>query len=198
MTDVTADYLALRREVAAVRVNRDVIRVFGADAISFLQGQLSQDLSTLEPGRFVWSLLLEPQGKVIAWLRVWGRRVDDEVLLDVDGGSGQVVVDRLNRFRLRVKCELELLDWQCVALRGPACPAPAEITVSAELKGEVHWPGVPGVDLLGPGVELPEGIHEAGDEAIESVRIEAGWPANGREFTVDPDPSVIPGEAGHG
>jgi tRNA-modifying protein YgfZ len=196
MTDVTADYLAMRREVAAVRVPRQVIRAFGAEAIGFLQGQLSQDLSLLEPGRSVWALLLEPQGKVVAWMRVWGRRVDDEVLMDVDEGSGQAVLDRLNRFRLRSKCELELLDWQCVALRGPACPSPDEIDLTAELKGEVHWPGVPGVDLLGPAVDLPEGMHEAGLEAFESVRIEAGWPANGREFTLDPEPSVIPGEAG--
>ena len=63
---MTADYLALKRSVAAVRVPRDVIRVFGADAVSFLQGQISQDVANLQPGESRLALILEPQGKVDA------------------------------------------------------------------------------------------------------------------------------------
>lgn len=196
MTDVTADYLALRRNVAAVRIPRSVIRAFGADSITFLQGQLSQDLADLGAGQSRWSLLLEPQGKVVAWLRVWGRRVDDEVLIDVDTPAAQAVMERLNRFRFRVATEFELLEWQCVALRGPSCPALDDIDVRSELRGEVDWAGQRGVDLLGPEVAIPVGMHEAGLDAYESVRIEAGWPANGAEFTTEPEPAVIPGEAG--
>ncbi len=196
MTDVTADYLALKREVAAVRVPRDVIRAFGADAVSFLQGQMSQDVTGMAAGESRRALLLEPQGKVDAWVRVWGRRVADEVLIDVDGGAGQAVLDRLNRFRLRVKVELELLDWECVALRGPATPPVDDPSLVAELKGEVDWAGVRGVDLLGPEVHLPPNIPVAGLDAYESVRIEAGWPSMGRELGADVVPLVIPAEAG--
>jgi len=196
MTDVTADYLALKRHVAAVRLPRQVIRAFGKDAISFLQGQISQDIATLEPGSSTWALILEPQGKVDAWVRVWGRRGGDEVLLDVDGGAGQAVLDRLNRFRMRVKVELELLDWQCVALRGPECPAPDSPELRAELRGTVDRAGLRGVDLLGPEVRIPDGIPEAGLLAYESVRIESGWPAMGAELGPDLDPKVIPAEAG--
>jgi folate-binding protein YgfZ len=196
MTDVTADYLALRRDVAAVRVPRDVIRAFGADATTFLQGQISQDVVGLAPGESRWALILEPQGKVDAWVRVWGRRGDDEVLLDVDGGAGQAVLDRLNRFRLRVKVELELLDWECVALRGAGCPPVDDPSLVAELKGAVDWAGVPGVDLLGPEVHLPPGVPQAGLDAYESLRIEAGWPSMGRELGAEVSPLVIPAEAG--
>lgn len=196
MTDVTADYLALTREVAAVRVPREVIRAMGADAVSFLQGQLSQDLAGLAPGESRWALLLEPQGKVDAWVRVWGRRGEDEVLLDVDGGAGHAVLDRLNRFRLRVKVELELLDWECVALRGPATPSLDDPALVAELKGTVDWAGTTGVDLLGPEVRIPAGIQPASVEAYESVRIEAGWPAMGHELGAGVVPQVIPAEAG--
>lgn len=196
MTDVTADYLALKRSVAAVRVPRQVIRAFGSDATSFLQGQISQDIATLAPGESTWALILEPQGKVDAWVRVWGRRGDDEILMDVDGGAGQAVLDRLNRFRLRVKVELELLDWECVALRGPDCPALDSDVLSAELKGEVFWAGVRGVDLLGPAVRIPDGIVQADLLAYESLRIESGWPAMGAELGADLEPKVIPAEAG--
>ncbi len=196
MTDVTADYLALRRDVAAVRVPCEVIRVFGADSATFLQGQLSADVVGLRSGEWVRSLLLDPQGKLIAWLRVWGGHSDSEVLIDVGDGAGQRVMDRLNRFRLRVHCELELLSWECVAVRGPNCPAPEDLDVRSELRAPVDWPGVPGVDLLGPSVALPAGVHEAGLDAYEAVRIEAGWPAMGAEFAATGDPSVIPAEAG--
>lgn len=197
MTDVTADYLALRRDVAAVRVPRDVIRAFGPDSATFLQGQLSADVAELRAGEWVRSLLLDPQGKLIAWVRVWGRPGEHELLLDVGGGAGQTVLDRLNRFRLRVHTELELLRWECVAVRGPACPAdPADLDVSAELRGAVDWPGLRGVDLLGPAVAIPSGMREAGLEAFESVRIECGWPAMGAEFPSSGEPSVIPAEAG--
>jgi tRNA-modifying protein YgfZ len=195
MTDVTADYLALRRDVAAVRVPRDVIRAFGTDANSFLQGQISQDIAGLAPGEWTWALILEPQGKVDAWVRVWGRRGDDEVLIDVDGGAGHAVVDRLNRFRLRVKVEFELLDWECVALRGPSCPPVDDPQLVAELKGEVSWSGVRGVDLLGPEVRIPAGLDVASFQSYESLRIEAGWPAMGSELGAV-EPKVIPAEAG--
>jgi folate-binding protein YgfZ len=196
MTDVTADYLALKRSVAAVRVPRDVIRAFGADAVSFLQGQISQDVANLQPGESRLALILEPQGKVDAWVRVWGRGQSDEILIDCEGGSGQLVLDRLNRFRMRVKAELELLDWQCVALRGPDCPAVGSPELIAELKGSVSWAGVAGVDLLGPQVTVPQGIHIAGLAAFDSVRIEAGWPAMGSELGAQLEPKIIPAEAG--
>ncbi len=193
---MTADYLALKRSVAAVRVPRDVIRAFGADAVSFLQGQISQDVANLQPGESRLALILEPQGKVDAWVRVWGRGQSDEILIDCEGGSGQLVLDRLNRFRMRVKAELELLDWQCVALRGPDCPAVGSPELIAELKGSVSWAGVAGVDLLGPQVTVPQGIHIAGLAAFDSVRIEAGWPAMGSELGAQLEPKIIPAEAG--
>jgi folate-binding protein YgfZ len=196
MTDVTADYLALRREAAAVRVPWEVVRVFGPDSATFLQGQLSADVVGLAPGEWRRSLLLDPQGKLVAWVRVWGGHSDAEMLIDVGDGAGQSVLDRLNRFRLRVRTELELLRWECVAVRGPATPAPADLDVRSELRATVDWPGVPGVDLLGPSVALPEGIHVAGLDAYESVRIECGWPTMGAEFPVGGEPTVIPAEAG--
>ncbi|MEX0767149.1 MAG: hypothetical protein WD029_01590 [Microthrixaceae bacterium] len=196
MTDVTSDYLALKRTVAAVRLPRDVIRVFGEDAVSFLQGQISQDVKDLQRGECRWALILEPQGKVDAWVRVWGRGQTDELLIDCDGGSGQLVLDRLNRFRMRVKVELELLNWQCVAVRGPDCPAIDSPELIAELQGRVTWSGVEGVDLIGPKVIVPQGIYVAGLEAFHSVRIEAGWPLMGAELGAQLEPKVIPAEAG--
>jgi folate-binding protein YgfZ len=195
MTDVTSDYLALRRDVAATRIPCEVIRAFGPDSATFLQGQLSADVEGLGAGEWVSSLLLDPQGKLVAWIRVWGGHGDSEMLIDVGGGAGRAVLDRLNRFRLRVRTELELLSWECVAVRGPNCPAPEQLDVRSELRAPVAWAGVPGVDLIGPSVDLPAGVHVTGPDAFDSVRIECGWPAMGAELPVG-EPSVIPAEVG--
>ena len=99
-------------------LGRDVLRVSGADAVEYLQGQLSQDIAALGVGESADSLLLTPQGKLDALVRV-SRTGDDELVLDVDGGFGEAVAARLARFKLRVKVAIEPLAWRCVALRGP-------------------------------------------------------------------------------
>ena len=188
--DVTGDYLALRQEVGAVWLARDFLRVRGPDAVSFLQGQLSQDLAALEVGSAADSLLLQPQGKVDALVRVT-RTGEDEMVVDVEGGFGQAVQDRLQRFKLRVKAELEPLPWKCLGLRGPGAHQ-VDVDGGGGLVLHNDWPGLPGVDVVGEAPSVPEGVRTCGAEAWEAVRIEAGIPAMGAELTE----KTIPAEAG--
>lgn len=186
--DFTGDYLALRREVGAVWLARDFLRVHGSEAFSYLQGQLSQDVASLEVGAAADSFLLQPQGKVDAFVRV--TRLDEhEAVLDVDAGFGQAVLSRLERFKLRVKADIEPLDWRCLALRGPKAHDLEPVTglvVSAD------WPGLPGIDVLGVEPGVPEDVRLCGPDAWEAVRIEAGIPVMGLELTE----RTIPAEAG--
>jgi folate-binding protein YgfZ len=191
-SDLARDYRVLREEVGAVWVPRDFVRISGPDAVTFLQGQLSQDVAGLDVGASALSLILQPQGKVDALVRVT-RTGEDEVVLDVQGGWGEAVTTRLQRFKLRVKATLEPLAWRCLSLRGPAVtglgqepgPGPA-------LAIPAYWPGLPGVDLIGADVEAPAGVPLCGLEALETVRVEAGVPAMGSEL----DERTIPAEAG--
>ncbi|GAC1533637.1 MAG: folate-binding protein YgfZ [Acidimicrobiales bacterium] len=182
-------YDELVHGVAAVRLERDVIRVSGPDAVSYLQGQLSQDVAVLDLGSSAWSLVLQPQGKVDAWLRVT-RTGDDELVCDLDAGFGEALVARLARFKLRVKADIETLDWSCIALRGPAAVRPASggpcVVASAD------WPLIGGYDLLGPDPLVPDQMAVADDAAYEVRRIEAGLPRMGAELTE----RTIPAEAG--
>ena len=187
-SDLGADYRALRREAGAVELPRDVVRVAGPDAFSFLQGQLSQDVN-LPAGGSAWSFLLQPQGKVVALLRVT-REAGDAFVLDTDGGWGDAVIERLLRFRLRVKCDVEPLAWRCVAVRGPKAHDVA--TGGAGMTTVADWPGLPGVDLLGEAPMAPPDVRACALDAYEAVRIEAGIPAMGREL----DERTIPAEAG--
>ena len=163
-------------------IDRDVLRVSGPDALSYLQGQASQDFVSMTLGDTRWTLLLSPAGKVDAWLRVT-RTQDEEFVLDTDGGWGETMLTRLNRFKLRTKVEFEpVVGWRCLALRGRALEHPQA--------RPIVWPGTEGVDLLGPDVEPPDDLPIV--DRYERARIEAGVPAMGRELT----DATIPVEAG--
>jgi folate-binding protein YgfZ len=173
--------------------DRDVVRVAGPDAIAYLQGQLSQDIEGLAVGSSARSFVLQPTGKVDAWIRVT-RPGDDEVVLDVDGGHGEQLTARLRRFLLRTKADIDPLDWRVVALRGPAAD---EVEVPNATDGQVlvvpaGWPGVEGVDLLGPGAEPPASVPQADPDAYARLRIRSGVPRMGAELT----DRTIPAEAG--
>lgn len=179
----------LRARLGAVRLARDVVRVSGPDAATYLQGQASQDVAGLAVGATTWSFVLQPTGKVEAWVRVT-RPHDDEFVLDTDVGAGEALATRLRRFLLRTKADIEATTWPVVALRGPGAEALAGADEGAWVPA--GWPGSEGADLLGPDVAAPAGVDEVPVEAYESLRIRSGVPAMGRELT----DRTIPAEAG--
>ncbi len=182
------DAAALRSAVGGVVTDREVVEVAGPDAATFLQGQLSQDVLGLGEGDSAWTFVLHPDGKVAVWGRVT-RLGPERFVLDVDGGAGDAVVTRLSRFKLRVDATIERLDWTVVALRGPESPA---VDTGGAVTADPAWPGVVGVDLLGPEVAVPGGVRPCDPAALEALRIEAGVPAMGAEL----DDHTIPAEAG--
>ena len=86
---------------------RDVIVADGVDTVKFLHSQLSQDLVSMEVGEIRWSFLLQPNGKLVALLRIV-RCAENTVALDTDAGHGEAVVQALTRFKIRTKCEFIL------------------------------------------------------------------------------------------
>ena len=185
LADLVDGYRALHATAGVVVLPRDVVRATGPDAVSYLQGQCSQDVVALEVGGSAESLLLSPQGKIEVYFRVT-RVADDELVLDTDAGFGPGMVARLEHFRLRTKVEFEPLEWACAAVRGPE--AARGVTGSPVLALAVSFATLNGVDLLGP---LPAGhvdgwvadtVVRCPPEAWDASRIEAGLPVNGREL----------------
>jgi folate-binding protein YgfZ len=189
MLDAAESYRALREEVVGRVVRSDLVSVTGPDARSYLQGQCTQDLSGLPPGESTESLLLSPQGRLDAYLRISCRSAEAFDLL-VAPGFGALVLERLRRFKLRVKADLAAGEVPLVELRGPA--AGTHATAAGALGAlVVEWPGLVGLDL--PGVaELPSGVAEGDPEAFAAARIEAGQPEMGAELSE----RTIPQEAG--
>ena len=82
----------------------ELVAVEGPDARSFLDGLVSQDLSTLHPTQPVRSFLLAPQGKLRAILWITGE--EERVDLVTDAGWGKKVADDLAHYKIRVKATI--------------------------------------------------------------------------------------------
>jgi len=162
---------------------RSFILADGPDALTYLQSQLSQDLNGLTVGGSTYSLVLEPAGKVIAVVRVT-RTGDESFVLDADPVVADPLLARLTRFKIRVKAELTLVDWQCLAVRGDAA---ADSVIDA---GEGTWvvPAWRGdgsaIDLIGPAPASPPSVREGAHDELLAARIEAAWPVAGIDYEI--------------
>jgi folate-binding protein YgfZ len=180
-------------ELAVARPPRDVVTVIGADALTYLQGQLSQDLDGLGDGDAVHTLLLTPQGKLeveLALVRVGA----DEAWLACEGGFGDRLVEGLNRFKIRVDAELALRsDRSVLAVRGIEPRAWPSVRVLP-----ARWVG-PAFDLVGEEAALDAverelvdaGAEDWSPDEYEARRVAAGVPRLG----LDLGEKTIPQEA---
>jgi tRNA-modifying protein YgfZ len=174
---------------------RDQVQAIGEDTIKFLHGQLSQNVEGLAVGSSSWSLLLQPNGRVIALVRLT-RVSDDQVTIDVESGIGARVHAALSRFLLRTKCEVTLIENVPVRrLTG---------TRGASIAGAVSctpWPGTDFFDLsdLGAGDELTVGAvsHEIG-EAWMAQFAEPRHDADLHDATLPSESGVIPASVAFG
>lgn len=165
---------------AGVAATYDSFSIIGPDALSYLQSQLAQDISALGVGERCWSLLLEPNGRVVALVRV-RRSGDEEFHLDVDAGYGEITRQRLARFMIRVRAELgevhvgvapdDLAHQRRIAARWPGIGT--EIVPGETIPAQTGVVGVAVSFTKGcyPGQELVERMDSRGAEAPKSLRV---------------------------
>jgi folate-binding protein YgfZ len=100
-----------------------VLEIEGAEAVLFLQSQLSSDVSALRPGLAQWSAWLNPKGRVIA-LGVLLQLQPDRLWLLLPDHPAQSLADALGRYVLRRKAKLRARPELAVAAGFEATPAP--------------------------------------------------------------------------
>ena len=182
--------------------HRDIVTVTGADAMTYLQSQLSQEVRDLPIGDSRWTFLLEPNGKVDVLARIT-RVAEDSYRLDTDAGFGPTLFERLNRFKIRVRVDVEL---------GPAGAAGDDETAERQ-RIEAGWPrmgreivsgetipGETGLNALAvnfqkgcyPGQELVERMDSRGAAAPRSLRrLDVADGAAAGDPVVDPTGAVV-------
>ncbi|MBC7637740.1 MAG: folate-binding protein YgfZ [Acetobacteraceae bacterium] len=102
---------------------RGIIEVTGLDRVSFLQGLVSNDVEHAAPGHPVFAAFLTPQGKWLADFFIFAE--PDRLLIDAEAGQIAMLLQKLSRFRLRMKVAL--------------------VDLSASMAVYVGWGGLPPV-----------------------------------------------------
>jgi folate-binding protein YgfZ len=197
---IAVGYDLLKSGGGAVVVPRDVITVTGADASRYLQGQLSQDITKLSTSG-AWSFILQPTGKLDAWLRVH-RISEEEFALEVEAGFGEALATRVRRFLIRTKATISEPEtrWLVAQRWGSGRPVSRseslEESIPDALLGNPVGPGVSGIDALFASESAARAfvaeLTEVPVAALDRHRIAHAVPAMGAELTED----TIPGEAG--
>ncbi len=156
--------------------HRDVVRVEGPDRLTWLHSLTTQYTEGLEPGVWIDSLILSPQGHVEHVFT----GVDDETafVAHTEPGAGQALIDFLDRMRfmMRVEVSLETADV-AVAWRPATTDRAATYDFVPRTRLEAY------AEAAGPA---------AGFWAFEALRIARGEPRLG----MDTDARTIPNEAG--
>jgi folate-binding protein YgfZ len=195
------------------RSERGKLALSGADAASFLQGQVSNDVESLPVGAGCYAAFLTPKGKMLGDVRILN--AGDEILLDTERVALQALFNMIRRFSIGYAVELHkrTVERGLLSLIGPDA---ATLAGAGELGAEEHAHAMleargaalpvrairtdDGVDLLCAAADLDSlraALEEAGaapvsEAAVECLRIERGRPRYG----IDLDDTVIPQEAG--
>ena len=185
--DVTAEYRAARYEAGAVADLYELVWFTGDDAVGFLEGLLSQNVEGMEPGEVRRSLLLGPQGKLVALL--WVLRCEDRVGIVTDRGYGAVVRETLGRYRIRVQVDISADERPLLTRVGPESTSVEGWSDGAALTANLPLAGSRRSIIT---ATEADGHRPVGSLAWRAVRVEAGEPLMG----VDVDESTIPQESG--
>jgi len=209
--ELDAEYRQLREEAGFVRrPGWTVLEVRGADAIDFLESQLTNDVAPLEPGDGRYAALLDRKGHLQSDMRVL--LIDAErAWLVAEAAGAERVASHLGMYKVGRDVAVDLLAVTTLSVIGPASrvatgielpPAEgshrlvalggvADVTAIATDRGFDLVTDRPSESTLGDALRAA-GVPEVGDEAAEVVRVESGCPRLGREMGTD----TMPAEAG--
>ncbi|KDU94548.1 folate-binding protein [Komagataeibacter rhaeticus] len=157
--------------------DRAVLAVSGADRVSFLQGLVSNDMTTVAPGHAVWTAFLSAQGKWLADFFVLADPEGVRLLVDCDRAQADMLRQRLSRYRLRAQVEIGETGYAVHAAWGDGFTPPA------------GYPAAPDPRLPDAGWRVLLG-HPAPDASADDVdydrhRLALGLPDGARDCESD-------------
>ena len=218
--DIASEYVAVRERVGLVdRSRRGKVSVTGSDRVRFLHGMLSNTVEGLPPGSWNHACLTTPRGQTLADLFV--HHLEGALLLEMEAGLEEKVSGSLDKFLIADDVEMREVteDYSILGVHGPESADLVSRLLNLDAAGidsfriveaafenfnvriaSVSYAGEAGYDLW---IESPAreslsralvaaGARPVGDEALETLRVEAGVPVYGR----DVDESSMPLEAG--
>jgi folate-binding protein YgfZ len=176
--------------------DRGLIKVSGPDAVPFLQGLISNDVTKVGPDRAIYAALLTPQGKFLHDFFITAD--GDGVLLDCEAERRVDLFTRLKRYRLRSKVELADVTeaWAVLAAWGGSAldvlglqPKPGAATPfgSGTAYTDPRHAGLGARVLVAAGEtgSLPHDLTLTGRAEYESLRLSLGIPSGAVDLPVE-------------
>lgn len=169
---------------AVILDGRSILRITGEDARRFLEGVITNDVDSLEPGGARFAALLTPQGKVIADFFLVAVAEDEGggFLIDAPRPLAEELAKKLGFYKLRAKVNIEpRLDLAvAVVLEGEATE---ELGI---VFADPRHPGL-GQRVILPAAEAAADLKAAGfapasEDDWRAKRIALGIPEGGRDF----------------
>lgn len=220
-TDPVAEHKAVREASGLFDFSfRGKFAMKGRDHAKFLHRMVSNDIKRLAPGQGTYATLLNPQGHILADMRLYC--AIDRFFVDTDADLRAKALLALKRYVVGDQVEFEPLDLYALAFQGPRSRPLLEKTLHIDLpemqefdhfatnyagfpvrvvcasstgeEGYEVWAGVKGLLAVwgaACGQAPTYGMLPCGTQALETLRIEAGIPRYGQELGED----TIPNEA---
>ncbi len=171
---------------------RGLLRLTGPQRVWFLQQTVTADVEGVPAGEWRESAFLTPKGKVVAHFYVGV--CDEEVYVDIDPPSTDLA-EWLVRYRFRTKVEIEDLSGETVTVAsGRAIELSPPGTVSVKDGAVIFGRALGDVPIAvvhGDASGLGD-VEPTPEAELERLRIEAGVPRFGVDYTTD----HLPQEAG--
>ncbi len=146
--------------------SRAVLSLKGEDAVSFLQGIVTQDVTGGAP---MFTALLTPQGKILFDFFLFP--AESGFLIDCDAAALPALLKRLTLYKLRAKVMLAARDDLGVFVGAQ----PLALTAFAD----------PRLSSLPVRTIAPRKEALSADDAFDSLRLSLGVPEFGRDFAGD-------------
>ncbi|HIF59241.1 MAG TPA: folate-binding protein [Rhodospirillales bacterium] len=178
-------------------IDRQVLRVSGAEARVFLQGLVSNDMMRVSESYVIYAALLTPQGKYLHDFFI--SEFKNNFYLDCQATRIDDLLKRLKRFKLRSDIKLEIVEKMTVmALFGDYVHN--NLPVNSIEGSAMQWLGGilftdPRLNSIGARAILPENSLEFSDlnfdltsstfEEYDTLRITLGLPDGSRDLLVD-------------
>lgn len=183
---MTPGYQALRTSAAWFDISdRARLRLTGTDRIRLLHALATNPIEGLEPGQWTETLLLTPQGRIVARCRVY---IDpDSLLLESEASSRQRLLDYLDQYIIMddVTVEDETDSTVAIAIEGLAPPADGfGKTYPSALTGLGGcWIEAPKAEAEALRARLGNaGLTKAEPTDWETVRVENRVPMHGKDY----------------
>ena len=210
MNAADPEYVALTTGAGLVDCSdRTQLELSGDDRAKFLNNLTTNAVGALQPGQGCETFVLDVRGHVIGHLLVFS--TPDTLVLDTGPGQAERLLAHLERYHIREQVEFHdrSAEWGELLLAGTgaedllkqaaAASLPLDYLGHAEVSvvGQFVWlrriaiAGPTSFFISGPraaiavaGIALESaGALRCGAAALETVRIEAGWPRYGLDIT---------------